>query len=132
MRNGEQEALGARRQAEAALEEKESQEGQRWEGCGNPSNYLLLGLPAVDTSWSLWGTWIVLGWAPAGLAVRLPNSEISRLDCRSGSLTPGLLWESRGEAGLPGAFSGSNDFSSCPQNKCTTDKTVWSGAEELL
>ena len=52
--------------------------------------------------------------------------------CGSGSLAPRLLWESRGEAGQPGALSGSNDFSVCPQNKCATDKTVWSGAEELL
>lgn len=44
---------------------------------------------------------------------------------------PRLSWESTDEADLPGAFLGSNDFSAHPQNKCTTDKTMWSGARGL-
>lgn len=67
-----------------------------------------------------------------GLRLACQTQGTSGPACGSGSLTPGLSWESRDETGQPGAFSGSNDFSTCPRNKCTTDKTMWSGPEDLL
>lgn len=111
--------------------------GQEWVGCGAcPSSPALSSeLPAgLTTSESLSGS-PKSDPRPAGLSppvVGLQTGGTSGPACGSGSLAPRLLWESRGEAGQPGALSGSNDFSVCPQNKCATDKTVWSGAEELL
>lgn len=67
-----------------------------------------------------------------GLRLACQTQGTSGPACGSSSLTPGLSWESRDETGQLRAFSGSNDFSACPQNKCTTDKTMWSGAEDLL
>lgn len=113
-------------ECEAALEEKESETQSRggWNGAAP------LPLPLRASCWrhleSLQGT-SVCPWAgpcqPQGT---------SGPACGAESLTPGLSGESRDQTGPLSAFLGSSDFSACPQNKRTTDKTLWSGAEDLL
>lgn len=108
------------RQSEAALEEKESETRSRGGWTGTAPRPPPAQLPAGGTLKARREPQSAPGQGPCGPV------------CGAESVTPGLSWESRDETGPLRAFSGSSDFSACPQNKCTTDKTLWSGAEDLL